>query len=123
MSIEKMRNVFASLSTCTAWSIQLLQIKDSKRTGTSYAGCEVTFSPEGTLASFVQEISDRYISDKKDMLSSYHGIIEYDGSTVDNIIYKLDHSNPLISEEYKALLAAIAQPDSEADPLDFKARA
>ena len=123
MSIEKVRNIFASLSTCTAWSIQLLQIKDSKRTGTSYAGCEVIFSPEGTLASFVQDISDRYISDKKDVLSSYHGIIEYDGSTVDNIIYKLDHSNSLISEEYKALMAAIAKPDSEADPLDFKARA
>lgn len=123
MPVEEMKNVFASLLTCTAWSMQLLQIKDSKRIGTSYAGCEVTFSPEGALSSFVQEISDRYVSDKKDVLSSYRGIIEYDGSTIDNIIYKLDHSNPLISKEYDTLLEAIARPDSEANPLDFNAKA
>ena len=123
MSIEKVKTIFSSLSTCPAWSIELLQIKNSKRNGVSYAGCEVTFSPEGTLTAFVREISNRYISEKKGVLNSYHGIIEYDGSTVEHIIYKLDHSNPLISKEYELLLAAIAEPDVETDPLEFKARA
>ena len=34
MSIEKLENIFTALSTCEAWSIQLLKIKTSKRTST-----------------------------------------------------------------------------------------
>lgn len=126
MSIEKVKNIFASLSTCPVWSIQLLQIHTTKRNGTSYVGREVILSPEGTLSGFVSEISTRYISGEKAVLNSYNDIREYDGSTMDQTIYKLDKSNPLISEEYDALLEAIAQPDTEADPLnplEFKAKA
>ena len=123
MTLEKMKTVFAALPNCTAWSLQLLKINTSKQSGTSYIGREITFSPEGTLTSFVKEISDRYIDESKGVLSSYHDITEYDGSTVDKVIYSLSKSNTLIADEYNTLMEAIANPDTELDPLEFKARA
>lgn len=123
MTLEKMKAVFSALPTCAAWSLQLLQIITSKQCGTSYTGREITLSPEGTLASFVAEISDRYINESKGVLGSYHDIAEYDGSTVDRVIYWLNKTNELISDEYDALIAAIADPDTELNPLEFKARA
>ncbi len=123
MTLEKMKTVFTSLPNCTAWSLQLLKINTSKQSGTSYIGREIALSPEGTLASFVAEISDRYIDESKGVLNSYHDITEYNGSTVDRVIYWLDKTNELILDEYDTLITAIANPDTELDPLEFKARA
>lgn len=123
MTLKKMKAVFEALPNCTAWSLQLLKINTSKQSGTSYTGREIALSPEGTLASFVAEISDRYIDESKGVLNSYHDITEYNGSTVDRAIYWLDKTNELIADEYDALITAIANPDTELDPLEFKARA
>lgn len=123
MTIDKMKAVFAALPHCTAWSLQLLKVSTSKRSGTSYVGREITLSPEGTLLSFVAEVSDRYIKENKGVLATYHEIMEYDGSTVDKVIYSLSKTNTLIADEYNALLAAIANPDTELDPLEFNASA
>ncbi len=123
MTLEKIKTVFASLSTCSAWSLQLLQINNSKQHGTSYTGREITLSPEGTLSSFVSEIADRYVAGIKGILNSYHDIREYDGSSIDKVVYWIEKGNAMISEEYESLIAAIAAPDTEIDPLEFKARA
>jgi len=123
LSIENLKKVFNALTGCDAWSLQLLQINSSKQSGTSYCGREIALSPEGALASFVEEISDRYIDESKGVINDYHDIKEYDGSTIDKVIYWLDKTNILISEEYDALITAIATPDTELDPLTFKARA
>lgn len=123
MTLEKMKAVFEALSNCTAWSLQLLKINTSKQSGTSYTGREIALSPEGTLASFVAEISERYIDESKGVFNSYHDITEYNGSTVDRVIYWLDKTNELIADEYDALITAISNPDTELDPLEFKARA
>ena len=123
MTLDEIKAVFATLPNCTAWSLQLLKINTSKQRGTSYIGREIVLSPEGTLTSFVKEISDRYINESKSILSSYHDIIEYDGSTVDKVIFSLSKTNPLISDEYNTLMEAIANPDTELDPLEFKASA
>lgn len=123
MTLEKIKAVFAALPNCPAWSLQLLKINTSKRSGTSYIGREIALSPEGTLTSFVEEISDRYINESKGLLSSYHDITEYDGSTVDKVVYSLSKTNTLIADEYNTLMEAIANPDAELDPLEFKARA
>lgn len=123
MTLEKMKTVFASLSTCSTWSIQLLQIKNSKQHGISYSGREITLSPEGTLSAFVSEIAKNYITGTNGVIDSYQDVIEYDGSTIDKVIYWIKKDNDLISDEYKALFEAIATPDTEIDPLEFKARA
>ena len=123
MTLEKIKDVFAALPTCSVWSLQLLKINTSKRNGTSYIGREITLSPEGTLSSFVVEISNRYIDEGKGVIGSYHGIMEYNGSTADKTIYWLNKTNNLIADEYNAFIAAIANPDTELNPLEFKARA
>lgn len=71
MTLEKMKTVFASLSTCSTWSLQLLQIKNSRQHGTSYSGREITLSPDGTLLAFVSEIAERYIADTNGVINSY----------------------------------------------------
>ena len=118
-----MKDLFAALPNCAAWSLQLLKITTSKNNGTSYIGREITLSPEGTLTSFVAEISDHYINENKGILDSYHDIVEYNGSTVDRVIYSLNNTNTLIADEYNTLIEAISNPDTELNPLEFKARA
>ena len=60
MSIDKLKSVFKNVTTCEAWSLQLLQIKNSKRNGTSYCIREITFSPKGALKNFLTVISSTY---------------------------------------------------------------
>lgn len=123
MSISKIKSIFENVATCEAWSLQLLQIKNSKRNGTTYCGREITLSPEGTLTNFLSEISDRYCSQEKGIEKMFESVTDYDGSTVDKTIYKLTNGNELISTEYLALIKAIGTPDSEVDPLEFSAQA
>ncbi len=123
MSISKIKSIFENVATCEAWSLQLLQIKNSKRNGTTYCGREITLSPEGTLTNFLSEISDRYCSQEKGIEKMFESVTDYDGSTVDKTIYKLTNGNELISTEYLALIKAIGNPDSEVDPLEFSAQA
>lgn len=123
MSISKIKRIFENVATCEAWSLQLLQIKSSKRNGTTYCGREITLSPEGTLTKFLSEISDRYCSQEKGLEKMFESVTDYDGSTVDKTIYKLTTDNELISTEYPALIEAIGNPDFEVDPLEFSAQA
>lgn len=123
MSIEKLHEIFNVLPRCTAWSLQLLKIKTSKRDGTSYVGREIEFTPSSRLNEFVSEISERYIDADKGVLKSFIGITDYDGTTIDKTIYTLSIKNELIQSEYNALIAAIATPDVEINPMEFKAQA
>ena len=123
MSIEKLHEIFNVLPRCTAWSLQLLKIKTSKRDGTSYVGREIEFTPSSRLNEFVSEISERYIDADKGVLKSFIGITDYDGTTIDKTIYTLSINNELIQSEYNALIAAIATPDVEINPMEFKAQA
>lgn len=123
MSIEKLHEIFNVLPRCTAWSLQLLKIKTSKRDGTSYVGREIEFTPSSRLNEFVSEISERYIDADKGVLKSFIGITDYDGTTIDKTIYTLSINNELIQAEYNALIAAIATPDVEINPMEFKAQA
>ena len=123
MSISKIKSIFENVATCEAWSLQLLQIKNSKKNGTTYCGREITLSPEGTLTKFLSEISVRYCSQEKGLEKMFESVTDYDGSTVDKTIYKLTTSNGLISKEYLDLTKAIGNPDSEVNPLEFSAQA
>lgn len=123
LSIEKIQKIFAAMTNYDAWSLQLLKIKTSKRDGTSYSGREINFKPSGTLNDFVTEISNRYTEENKGVLKSFLGITDYDGSTIDKTIYRLLTDRELIHSEYNALITAIATPDAEIDPLEFKAQA
>lgn len=122
MSIEKLKNIFTALSTCEAWSIQLLKIKTSKRASTTYMGREITFTPNNKLNDFVSEIVDVYVG-KKQALYTFTGVRDYDGSALSNTIYKLSVTNNLIETEYKLLLEGIAEPYTEINPLELRYQA
>lgn len=123
MSINKIKSIFEKLITCDAWTLQLLQIQNSKRNGTIYYGREITLSPKDTLTKFVKEISEKYCSQEKGIETLFESVNDYDGSTVDKIIYKLDRNSELISTEYQLFIEAIENPDVEIDPLKLSAKA
>ena len=122
MSLEKLDHMFSALSTCEAWSIQLLKINTSKRAATTYMGREITFAPNGQLRDFVSDIVGTYIG-KKGILHAFTDVREYDGSALNQVIYKLPITSELIAEEYKAFLEGIAQPYAEINPLEIKFQA
>lgn len=123
MSISKLEKVFNTITTCDAWSMQLLKIKTTKRNGTSYLGREITFSPEDKMKNFLVEISKRYLEGQKAILKSYLNILDYDGSTMDRTIYKIQAGNELVKNEYDKFLEAIATPDVELNPLELSFQA
>lgn len=123
MSLDKLNKIFTAIPRCTAWSLQLLKIKTSKRDGTSYTGREIKFTPANKLDEFISEISMRYTNDEKGVLKSFLGVTDYDGSTIDKTVYTLSVNNELVQSEYNNLITAIATPDSEINPLDFKPQA
>lgn len=123
MSLDKLNKIFTAIPRCTAWSLQLLKIKTSKRDGTSYTGREIKFTPANKLDEFISEISIRYTNDDKGILKSFLCVTDYDGSTIDKTVYTLSVNNELIQSEYNNLITAIATPDSEINPLEFKPQA
>lgn len=120
MSLGKIQNVFESLSEAQGLSLQLLKFTISKKTGISYTGREIVFSPDGALSKMVTEISERYTAE---LSKNYTGVQDYDGSVVGNVIYKIAVSNDLIRENYNKLISSLAVPDTEIPPLEFCAQA
>lgn len=123
MSIDRIKSVFENIETCDAWSLQLLQINNSRRNGTTYCGREITLSPEGALSNFLREISKRYCSGDKCLTKVFEDVTEYDGSAVNKTIYRLESENELVATTYDALIDALANPDTEVNPLGFSAQA
>lgn len=119
MSITLIRDVFQNLTTYDSWSLQLLQIKNSKRNGTTYFSREISLSPSDALTKFVREISESYCSNENGIDNKYESISDYDGSANAKIIYKLSYENDLIANDYQKLINIIANPDAEVDPLKF----
>lgn len=120
MSKEYIKNILSKTNTCDAWALQVVKITNSKKNGTTYVCSEVTISPEGRLKQLVNEITDKYLSSE---LDKYIECRDYDGSADGQIIYKFRKDNILISENYNKLITALADPDSETDPLLIKTNA
>lgn len=97
--------------------------KPSKRAGTEYTGREIIFDPAGRLEEFVSEVSELYIGAKGCFDAKFVNLSEYDGSANGKTIYKLNGTSPLIASEYNSLMQALANPNSEVDPFEMKARA
>ena len=119
MSIELLKSAFESIQYTTDWSLQLLKITISKREGTRYASRQIILEPEGKLDCFVANLAKRYLGSEKGSLSKYIDLREYDGTADGMTIYKLEKDNTLISAEYTDFVAAISDPDVEADPIAF----
>lgn len=121
--LNDIRSILQNLNNAKNWSLQVLQIKPSKRAGTEYTGREITFDPAGRLEEFVSEVSELYIGAKGCFNAKFVNLSEYDGSANGKTIYKLNGTSPLIASEYNSLMQALANPNSEVDPFEMKARA
>lgn len=121
--LNDIRSILQNLNNAKNWPLQVLQIKPSKRAGTEYTGREITFDPAGRLEEFVSEVSELYIGAKGCFDAKFVNLSEYDGSANGKTIYKLNGTSPLIASEYNSLMQALANPNSEVDPFEMKARA
>lgn len=121
--LNDIRSILQNLNNAKNWSLQVLQIKPSKRAGTEYTGREIIFDPAGRLEEFVSEVSELYIGAKGCFDAKFVNLSEYDGSANGKTIYKLNGTSPLIASEYNSLMQALANPNSEDDPFEMKARA
>lgn len=123
LSISLLTTIFDKLPDCENWSLQLLRINNSKKNGISYATRQIELTPDNKLHDYVWNISKRYTKGKDSFINTFDKIVDYDGSIVGNVIYKLDVGNILINEAFKKLKLAIANPDVESEPLKFDASA
>lgn len=119
MSIERIVSVFGGLSADIDWSLQVLKITNSKKTGTQYSCRQISLEPASRLNEFVNDMVKKYTGAGKGSLSSFQKVMDYDGTADGLVIYKLDKNSTLISQEYQALVTAIANPDVEADATAF----
>lgn len=119
MSLDIIKSVFLNLNTGTNWSLQLLNIKTSKRTGTGYSSRLITLTPNERLATLVNDIEAIYTGHGKKAVTMYRSVREYDGTADALTVYKLSSSHELISEEYATFVQVIADPNSENDPFEY----
>lgn len=123
MSLDLLKNVLMKLPDCDSWTAQILKITTSKRSGTSYLCRDLLFSPDDRLHDFVKEVSEKYVKNEKSDFYKFTGISEYDGSTLGEMIYKLEADNLLIRDDLVKLIDAIGNPDVEINPLEIRAQA
>lgn len=119
MSLITIKNVFQNLGSGSNWSLQLLNIKTSKRAGTGYSSRQITLSPDERLSILVNEIAAIYTGNGKKSIDSFHDVREYDGTADALTIYKLPINHELISSEYTAFVQVIADPNTENDPFEY----
>lgn len=119
MSLDIIKGVFQKLSTGTNWSLQLLNIKTSKRTGTGYSSRQITLIPNERLDTLINDIASVYTGNGKKSVATYRAVREYDGTADAFTVYKLSSAHELISEEYATFVQVIANPDNENNPFEY----
>ena len=119
MSLDIIRSVFENLSSGTNWSLQLLNIKTSKRAGTGYSSRQISLMPSERLGVLINDIVAVYTGNGKKAINTYQAVREYDGTTDARTIYKLPSTHELISAEYNAFVQVIADPNNEDDPFEY----
>ena len=120
MSISAIKTALENLNTFQNWSLQLLNIKVSQRSGIDYRSRQITLTPANRLTELLDEITSTYLKIGKDKLSQYRDVLDYDGSADALNIYKLPSTSELISQEYNKLMRIIANPDVESNPFEYK---
>ena len=123
MSIQYIKSIFENISTCSAWSLQIIKITHSSRNGISYLAREIQIEPVGRVDKHIKILADKYLNNEQDGLGQYTDCRNYDGSSDSQVIYKLDKSNHLISQDYELLIQVISTPDTEINPLELKTQA
>ena len=111
MSKQYLKDVFLEMKECQAWSLQLLQVKNSTRNGTTYISREIEITPNTKIGDYIKSISDYYCSDKG--IEAFSSVDAYTGDIVDHVVYKIKMDNELIKTECDNLITKISDPDRE----------
>ena len=118
MSKQHLKDLFSKLCECQAWSLQLLQIKNSVRCGTTYISREIEITPETKVSDYLRTLSDYYCSDKG--IDAFSSVDDYTGDVVNHVIYKISRDDDLIKEACEKLIIRIADPDRESPITSIK---
>lgn len=113
MSKQFLKEVFSNLLSCQAWSVQLLQVKNSSKNGTTYLSREISLNPETKVEEYIRQLSESYVKDQG-YIDSFSSVDDYTGDVVDHVVYKLDRANHLIQTECDSLINTVANPNREA---------
>ena len=70
MSITLIRDVFQNLTTYDSWSLQLLQIKNSKSNGTTYFSREISLSPQMLLQNLLEKFQKAIALMKMELITN-----------------------------------------------------
>lgn len=124
MSIQKIRTIFKSIDSKTAWGIQLVKF-GCLRGEQQYNTHTITIKSVGAIAELVNCIKNSYLGtdDKEGILSSFERLSAYDGTDSNSIIYKISTEDELIQNQYIKLMNAINSPDMAGNALEFNANA
>ena len=119
MSLEKIRNVLENFHTCDSWSIQLLNIKTSAKTGVGYCSRQIILSPQEQLKKLIADIQELYSDKGKKPLKQYREVRAYDDTADTSTIYRLSAQDEMIASAYKDLRKVLADPNKEDDPFAY----
>lgn len=119
LSLDTVKHVFQNLANSRDASIQLINIRTSRRTGIGYSSRQVAILPSSRFTQLLTDISNIYAGSGKKSLDHIREVREYDGTTDALTIYKLDVNDKLISEAYSSFLQCIADPNVEDDPFQY----
>ncbi len=121
MSLQKIKHTFEELTSCTTWVLQLLNAREINGEFV-YNTHDITVTTPNALNEFTKELGLAYAKEKG-RLSKYQMVCDYDGSAIENRIYKIDITDELISESYSKLINAMYNPDMQGNALEFRANA
>ena len=119
MSLEKIQNVLENLHACDVWSIQLLNIRISAKTGVGYSSRQIILSPGEQLTELIGDIQKLYSDDGKKSLKHYREVRGYDDTADAGTIYRLSAGDEMIAGAYKDLRRVVADPNKEDDPFAY----
>lgn len=122
MTIDNIRSSLLLFARSSGFELQLIRVS-SIRHKTVYANCSVKLTPTGALDAFVKELIKSYTEGEASKLAKYTSVTEYDGTAEQTIIYSLASTNQLVADEYSLLIQSMAEPETEAKVVDFKADA
>lgn len=111
MSKQLLEDVFIKMKDCQAWSLQLLQIKNTAKHGSSYLSREIELTPNTKVIEYIKSLSEHYCSERG--IGSFSSVDAYTGDIVDHVVYKIGRDNELIKAECDSLINRISDPDRE----------
>jgi len=116
--VKYITTAFENLPFGNNWSLQLLNITVSKKSGTGYSCRQITLNTKDQLQKLLKEISDFYLGAEGKM-AAYREVRKYDDTADALTIYTLSVTDALIATEYEALRRALVKPDVENDPFKY----